>query len=239
MPQWRVARNCTVVTNFGTIVAFSVPNMESKTRFGNRQWFQKIVVFMAFGLFTAQARALVLLPAPEITAQPLSTNVPEGDTVTLSVTAECFLGALVNTVNWYYIPAGSSKGTLVSSTSGLALTTVTSSYTMKNVTSANAGGYYAIIESILAGNTTSSTAQLTISKAIIPLAGITSASGMLTNGFKVQFSAPIGSNVVIEATSNLGSWSPVYTNVSTGGSITYTDAVAKTAACRFYRARIK
>jgi hypothetical protein len=34
-------------------------------------------------------------------------------------------------------------------------------------------------------------------------------------------------------------WSPISTNVITGGSVTYTDAVAKTQSGRFYRARLK
>jgi len=71
------------------------------------------------------------------------------------------------------------------------------------------------------------------------LTAVTGASKMLTSGFKLQFSAPTGSNVVIEATSNMNNWSAIYTNVASGGSVTYTDAVAKTASCRFYRARLK
>jgi len=213
--------------------------MENKIRFGNRQLFQKALIYLVFGLFTAKAEALQILPAPEITAQPLSTNVQEGDTVTFSVSAECFLGALVNTVNWYFIPAGSSSGKEVASYGGLSLTSITSSYTVKNVTSTNAGGYYAEIVSVLAGNVTSATAELIVTTPPIPLAAVTSKSGMVSNGFKVQFTAPTGSNVVIEATSDMNKWSSIYTNVATGGSVTYTDAVAKTAACRFYRARLK
>jgi hypothetical protein len=199
----------------------------------NSLWFQKIAIYVVFGLFTAQAQA-GLLPVPVINAQPLSTNVLKGDTVTFSISASCSL-SLISSVSWYY----SNK--LVQTTSsvlGLG-STITSSYTVSNASSANVGGYYAEIGNLLGGNVKSDTAQLVVTNPIIPLAGIPGASKMLSGGFMLQFSAPIGSNVVIEATSDMNSWSPICTNVSASGSVTYTDAVAKTVSCRFYRARLK
>lgn len=62
---------------------------------------------------------------------------------------------------------------------------------------------------------------------------------MIQQGFRLQYNAPVGSNVVIEATSDLSHWSPISTNVATTGSVTYTDTVAKVVSSRFYRAKLQ
>jgi hypothetical protein len=51
-------------------------------------------------------------------------------------------------------------------------------------------------------------------------------------GFHLSVSAPSGSNVVVQASTNLVNWMPLYTNA---GSFLFTDSNAKSAPCRFFR----
>lgn len=112
--------------------------------------------------------------------------------------------------------------------------------TISHVSSANAGTYYMTVANKY-GTTTSSNVTLIVVQSIITdlLSGVTGACKMLPTGFRVQFSAPTGSNVVVQATSDMNHWSSIYTNAASGGSLTYTDAVAKTCSCRYYRAFLK
>ena len=231
--------------HFGTTVASFVSIMEYK-RQQNRRWFQKMVIFLAFGLFTARAQAQIgiLLPA-NVTVQPLSTNVQNGDTATFNVSAYCTLGVIYS-VTWLYngspIPATNAVS---GSTIGLLSSTVSSTLTVKHVSSSCTGTYSAqITDAVISllglisveDTATSQGATLGITPTVT---AVTSQTGMVNNGFKLQFSGPTGSNIVIQATSDLKNWSSLSTNIVVNGTVTYTDTVAKTVSSRFYRAKIK
>jgi hypothetical protein len=211
--------------------------MEYKFRF-NRRWIQKMVVFIGFSLFTAKAQAQIILGTkPSITIQPLGLSVQNGGSAVLISDATAVLDPITS-VTWYHngqqVPANE-----VVTINVLGLT-VASTLTIPNLSSTNAGNYYMVAHNSL-GSATSDNANVIVLLNTVSnvLKAVTGASKMLTSGFKLQFSAPAGSNVVIEATSDMNKWSAIYTNVAAGGSVTYTDAIAKTASCRFYRARIK
>jgi len=207
--------------------------MESKIRFRNRQWLQKSLVYIVFTLFTAKAQALALFGPPDITVQPIGISVQNGGTAIITCTATSVSG--FTSWNWY------CNGKLVPSSDYVTvdlLVGVECILTVPNASTTNAGTYKMTVSNAY-GTTTSSNVAVVLNTVNNVLTAVTGASKMLTSGFKLQFSAPTGSNVVIEATSNMNNWSAIYTNVASGGSVTYTDAVAKTASCRFYRARLK
>lgn len=213
--------------------------MECGTRFNRRCWLQKWAISLCFGLFTVSAQALGLFGPPSITVQPIGISVQNGGTAVITCTITSVDG--ISGWDWWYKTNGSSK--LVPATNCTTLNLPVgqeSIMTIPNVSSANAGTYYLTVANSY-GTTTSS--NVTIVVLLDPIAnvlsGVSGASKMLTNGFKVQFSAPTGSNIVIQAATSLNNWSSIYTNVASSGSITYTDAVAKTCSCRFYRAYIK
>jgi hypothetical protein len=66
------------------------------------------------------------------------------------------------------------------------------------------------------------------------ISGVSAA--MNSSGFNVQFSAPIGSNVVIEASTDMVHWTPVVTNYISSGSVSFTDTSANLYPSRYYRA---
>lgn len=210
--------------------------MEGKIQFGNRQRLQKTLIFLVFGLFTARAQAQLLDPPPSITVPPVGISVQNGGTAILTASAAS-LPLPITSVTWYRNGKAVSSGVLTVNLGATAVTTLT----VSNVSSADNGNVYDVKVSNAMGSTTSSNATLVVVLNTVNnvLTAVTGASKMLTAGFKVQFSAPTGSNIVIQATSDMSHWSSIYTNVASGGSVTCTDAVAKTCSCRFYRARIK
>lgn len=197
------------------------------------RWLQKLAICSVFAVFAAKAEAGGLI-VPTVTAQPSNTNVLNGDTATFTVSAQCLLNA-IGSVTWYYTSNNTTK--VVATDSFLVtLFSVSSTLTVNNVSSNNVGSYYAVIQDLLGGTVKSSTAALGI---IPPVTALTAGSGMMSKGFKLKFSGPTGSNLVVQASSDLVHWTPISTNVLTGGSVTYTDTVAQTQPRRFYRAMLK
>ena len=230
--------------------------MEGKRQIRSGRWFQKILISTIFGLFmmaTVVHAQLLGLGAPAITVQPVGTNVQNGDTITFTVSANCTqsLGGTIGAVTWHFNNGNLPTNAIVG-INGMGSQNVSSTLTLTHVSGACAGNYSVDIEDQLLGGilglTTawaySQNAPLVVTTPPTPVAAVVGGSKMMTitsgKGFKCQFSGPIGSNLVIEATSDMGRWSPIYTNVVTAsGTLSYTDSVPQTASCRFYRAKLK
>jgi hypothetical protein len=61
---------------------------------------------------------------------------------------------------------------------------------------------------------------------------------MTTNGFQLQVDGSAGIlSVVIDASSNLMDWQPIFTNPPVAGSLQFLDSAATNLSQRFYRAR--
>ncbi|HEX3627937.1 MAG TPA: hypothetical protein VH280_21210 [Verrucomicrobiae bacterium] len=219
--------------------------MEAKHRI-NRLGLTKTAIFLVFlGLFiTTQAQAGLL--APTLSVSPANTNVPNGDTVTINIQSSVTIGVLSTIGVKYNGGALPANANFITSTPLLELGgSVTGTLTITNMSSASAGTYTISSSTVgLLGGllTTKATCTISTPPTITGLvAGSNAGTGskMVANGFKIQFSAPTGSNLVIQASSDMTHWTSVYTNVVTGGTLTYTDAAAKTASFRYYRAKIK
>ena len=62
--------------------------------------------------------------------------------------------------------------------------------------------------------------------------------GFANNQFSLLLAGPPGSNAVISASTNLQTWVPLVTNPLTGGTLTFTDALATNFPSRLYRATL-
>jgi len=212
--------------------------MELKVRIV-RHLAQKLIISTVFGLF-AVAMAKAQLLAPAITVSPASTNVSNGDTVTFTITVHCNLGVL--TADSCRFGNGSSwpVNALFNTVFGVLQvnSTITNTLTITNVSSASAGTYTIGASDLLGllGLSSSATATVGILPTVTP---VPSQTGMVSNGFKLAFAAPNGSNVVIEASSDFKTWVPISTNVVSGGVVSCIDAAAKAHPSRFYRAHFK
>lgn len=216
--------------------------MEAKLR-TSRSGLRKMTIFlMFFGLFiTSQANAGLL--APSLSVSPSSTNVSKGDTVVIDVQSSVTVGVLSSITCQFSGGAFPANASFTTSGGGSLLdlgASVNAILTITNVSAANAGTYTFSASTVgLLGIgllTTTATSTVSVTPTII---GVTSNSQMMEKGFKIQFSGPTGSNLVIQASSDMKNWTSVYTNKVVGGSVTYTDAVAETVPGRFYRAKLK
>jgi len=214
--------------------------MEAERRI-NRRWFQNLVIFLVFGLFiTANAKAGLL--APTLTVSTSSTNVSKGDTVTISIQSSVTVGVLSSIGCQFSGGAFPTNASFTTSGGGSLLDlggSVDATLTITNMSAACAGTYTFSSSTVgLLGGILTTYAPSTVT--VTPtVTGLTSGSAMVTKGFKIQFSGPTGSNLVIQASTDMKHWTSISTNVITGGSVTYTDAAAMTMPGRYYRAMLK
>jgi hypothetical protein len=206
----------------------------------NRSGLRKLAISLMFlGIFvTLKVKAGLL--APTLTVSPTSTNVQNGDTVIINIQSSVTVGVLSSITCDFSGGAFPTNASFTTSTSLLQLGgSVDATLTITNVSPASAGTYTITASTIgLLGSILSTKAPCTVS--LIPtVTGVASNSAMIAKGFKVQFSGPVGSNLVIQASSDMQHWTPVYTNVMTGGTLTFTDAAARTFPNRFYKAKLK
>jgi immunoglobulin I-set domain protein len=193
------------------------------------------LVFLAF--FAIQARAQLGTP-PLILVQPLDITVQQGDTAVISATVAPSLTP--QSFYWFFngLPVVTNAAISVSNVITLELD-INSAVVVSSAQSTNAGSYSLRITNGV-GFAISSAATLTVLPAAITNAFyfVTSGIGMTVNGFQIQLSGPIGSNFVIQASSDLINWVSISTNPAPTGGVSYLDASAITNAVRFYRALI-
>lgn len=96
-----------------------------------------------------------------------------------------------------------------------------------------------------AGVMTASGGGITLNAGIIPViiqssnivwtTSIASASWLSGSVFSFQFDATLGRNYLIEASTNLSTWTPLLTNLGAGSSFPFFDSNAAAYPRRFYR----
>lgn len=190
--------------------------------------------------------------APTIVVQPTGTNVLNGDTAVFVAAADSGILALTGvSFTWYCTSNGVTR--TVSANSNITISTVITNsllgiilggdeafsvLTIKNANPTNMGKYYVKATELLGGSIDSLNAALNVvTPVVVPVINIaTSASALTTSGFNLQMSTPVGSNVVVEASSDMHTWTPIYTNLNSSGTLTYMDTDAKNHTARYYRA---
>jgi hypothetical protein len=91
------------------------------------------------------------------------------------------------------------------------------------------------------GAVTSDTVMVSVVGTLTPLS-LTVVSNAPGKGFAFQVVGPAGSNFVVEASSDLNNWAPLFTNNfpgGGGGTVSYTDRTVAGVPARFYRARLQ
>ncbi|MBW8865688.1 MAG: hypothetical protein JF609_12365, partial [Verrucomicrobia bacterium] len=148
---------------------------------------------------------------------------------------------------WYcngqLVPA--SKSALTS----IANLVYTSTLTLSNVSFINAGSYTLRATNINIFNASSVSSpaivvvanlvNTVVTNAVNVVSFVSAETAMTVNGFNIKLSGPTGSNVVIQASTDLKTWVPISTNLVSSGSVSYTDASAKVRPLRYYRAFIQ
>jgi hypothetical protein len=190
------------------------------------------LVFIGFIEFKGHAGLGV---PPIILTQPAGISVQNGDTAQIT---SIVVPSLLSKQYYYWYcngqPVATNKNISIGNVvSGLDLLI---SLTISNATAATAGQYTLRVTNG-AGGVVSSPATLIVLPNVVTI--LSTGTGMTLNGFKLVLSAPTGSNVVIQASSDLNSWTSISTNSAASGTVTYTDTSATSRSRRFYRAAIQ
>ena len=190
------------------------------------------LVLLSFSEIKGHAQ---LGPPPTIVVQPLGISVLNGGTAIFTTTA-LNVSSLKWMVNGQPVPASNSSVLTVD----VPLVGDVSTLTVNNVSSASAGNYTVKFTN-LGGSVTSSTAPLIVVLSVVTnvVDFVASGTGKIAAGFKLQLSAPVGSNVVVQASTDLSKWTSLATNTATSGGISYTDTAANSFSFRYYRAKIQ
>jgi uncharacterized repeat protein (TIGR03803 family) len=169
---------------------------------------------------------------PVIDSQPQSRVNPVGTTASFSLTA---VGTAPLTCQWRKNDVNLANG--VQSSGAMVSGTTTTDLTIANVQMSDAGDYTVVVTNSY-GSVTSSVAALTVQ---LPTPIVLTPDGrgsFVTNGFGFNLSGMAGQTVVIEASSNLRSWTPLLTNSLLTGCFHFNDPDSTNFAQRFYRARL-
>ena len=195
-------------------------------------WLPKAIFCAAFFAFwTAKCEAQLGTP-PIIAVQPVGISVPKGGTIVISATA---VSPTPMTFSWN-LNGHHLSDSWISNYVDVLTGTVTT-LIIKNASAGNNGTYSMTVTNAV-GSVTTSNVSVVVIGTVTPIT-LNVVSNSLANGFGLQLSGPQGSNFVIEASSDLNNWSPIYTNKAPQGTISYTDTAATNYPSRFYRARLQ
>jgi hypothetical protein len=212
--------------------------MDGKTRL-NQLWLLKaLICTVLVSLFAAGSQAQILGDGgpPNITVPPVGLSVQNGGTaiLTATVTSETAL-----TISWFLNGQPIPTTNITVLNVAVPLVGTVSTLTVNGVTSAT-GGKYSIVAKNAVGAATNSAVVLVLATTVSNVVSfVSSGTSLVTGGFKIQLSGPTGSNYVIQASSDLNTWVPIYTNTATDGTLTYTDAAAISLPSRYYRAKLQ
>jgi uncharacterized repeat protein (TIGR03803 family) len=169
---------------------------------------------------------------PVIDCQPQSRVNLVGTTARFSVTA---IGTLPLTCHWRKNGVNLADG--VQSSGATISGTTTTDLTIANVQMSDAGDYTVVVTNTY-GSVTSSVAALTVQPPTPTVLTANGSGSSISNGFGFNLSGMAGQAVVIEASANLISWTPLLTNSLLTGCFRFNDCDSTNCAQRFYRARL-
>jgi uncharacterized repeat protein (TIGR03803 family) len=156
---------------------------------------------------------LSLATLPSITTQPQSHTVAAGSTASLNVAATGV--PLPTTFQWNFngSAAGNNSSTLL----------------VPNFAASNQGTYSVLVSSSV-GSVASSNALVLLNNLALGSSGFNGAQ------FQLQLIGSAGGAYILQGSTNLKTWTPLFTNVATNGFISLTDSNAASLSHRFYRA---
>jgi hypothetical protein len=170
-----------------------------------------VVVTNLFGAVSNSA-TLALGALPEITVNPSNQTVASGSTATLEVTATAIPGP---SYQWIF-----DQSVIGATSSGLTIT---------NFQAANEGTYNVVVSNLF-GSVISSNAILRLNAPLRLDAPVLNSSGL-----QLQLVGVAGGDYILETSSDLMTWIPLFTNNTPNGFIDFTDTNAPSLGLRFYR----
>lgn len=201
----------------------------------NRKLLRAAICVVFFGFLTARGYAQIGGP-PIIVVQPLGVAVQNGGTAILTTTFTSV--SSVKYFHWFFNdqPLSNTNATVVNVV--VPLVGTVSTLTISNVSPSWDGNYSVRITNGVGSAVSSNATLVVLSATVSNVVSIASAGlGLTTSGFNFQLTGPVGSNVVVEASSDLVHWTPIATNyISSGAAIPFNDPAATNYSFRYYRA---
>jgi len=184
-----------------------------------------VIITNSAGSITSAIADLFVNVPPEILAQPESQSVIFGSNVTFSVTAR---GTAPLTYQWRKNGFDLTNGGSISGANLAVLTIAAVGYS-------DAGNY-----SVLIANAAGKTASADVSLAVVSAAPLEfrSVERLSENSVRLTLAGNPGARYVIEASSNLISWSALATLTNLVGTVEFTDLAASQPSNLFYRAYV-
>ena len=199
-------------------------------------WPKKAFICAAFVvLWTANCVAQLGGP-PSIIVQPLGVSVQNGGTAVLTTTA---LSPLTTpTFTWMLNGKSINHGTVANVV--VPLVGTVSTLTIPGVSGGDRGNYTVKVSNAAGSVTSQPAILLIVQDTVSNVVGIvTSSLTMTTNGFHLQLLKPAQSNCVVDISTDLRNWTPVYTNTTSSTNVSYLDNGATNASFRYYRMRLQ
>jgi hypothetical protein len=197
-----------------------------------------VVGLALMGLFTVSSTYAQIGTPPIIAVQPLGISVQNGGTATFVATAVS-LTSMRFTWQCNNHPVTPANNTSVANIVIPFVGTV-STLTISNLTASRNGNYNVTVANGV-GSVTSSNAPLIVLTGVVSnlVSFVSTGTGMVASGFQIKFTGPTTSNFVVQASTDLHNWIPIYTNTSHTGSVSYLDTAAKSMPGRFYRVMLQ
>jgi uncharacterized delta-60 repeat protein len=167
------------------------------------------------------------LNSPMIVAQPYGCASAVGATATFNVGV---VGSSPFAYQWYKDGTALNNGGNVTGSTSNVLS-------LGNVQLTDAANYYVVVSNSW-GSVTSQVAQLTVTPPRLAVVTTNGTFGFKNQQFQFTLTGPLGSNVVILASPDLQTWTPLVTNPLVGGSLIFTDPLSTNYSHRFYRAAL-
>jgi len=169
---------------------------------------------------------------PVIAVQPLGISVQNGGTALISATAVSLTSMQFQ---WYQNGKKYNNGNDVVNVVVPLVGTV-STLTLSGVKSSDAGTYSVVVKNAVGQVTSSNAVMVVLANTVSNVVNIVSSgTHVVPSGFQIQLSGLANSNYVIQASTDLKIWTPISTNSSATGSISYIDTAAKAMPNRYYR----
>ena len=108
---------------------------------------------------------------------------------------------------------------------------------LTNTSATNAGSYTVVVTSPY-GSVTSAVATLNVAISAPQIITGDLCFGFLINQFGFNLSGAFGQTIVVDGSADLVNWTPLCTNVVSGGAVYFCDPASANSSWRFYRARL-